>query len=100
MKYGLKNEILKNISAILVAFPEVNKAILYGSRAKGNFKPTSDIDITLVGDNLTLQILNKIDLELDDLLLPYTFDLSIFHFLNNKELIEHVERVGKVIYLK
>ena len=53
-------------------FPEVDKAVLYGSRAKGNFKQGSDIDLTLYGNGLSLTILHKIENELDDLLMPYT----------------------------
>ena len=100
MKYGLKDETVADIQVIFSAFPEVEKAILYGSRAKGNFKPTSDIDITLVGEKLDLTILNQIEWKLDDLLLPYTFDISIFSHINNNDLIEHVERVGMVLYEK
>ncbi len=99
MPYGLTDETILKIKEVLSTFPEVEKAMLYGSRAKGSFKPTSDIDITLVGEKLNLQILNQIEWKLDDLLLPYAFDLSIFHFLNNKDLIDHVEREGNVIYL-
>jgi len=98
MKYGLNEETLSNVQDVFSAFPEVEKAILYGSRAKGTFKPTSDIDITLVGEKLNLQILNQIEWKLDDLLLPYTIDLSIFRHINNTDLIEHVGRVGVVMY--
>ena len=71
---------------------------MYGSRAKGNYKPGSDIDLTLKGKELNLKLLNKISLELDDLLLPYTFDLSIYHHIKQPDLIDHIVRVGKVFY--
>ena len=71
---------------------------MYGSRAKGNYTAGSDIDITLKGEELDLEQLNKINIDLDDLLLPYTFDLSILHQIANPDLIEHIERVGKVFY--
>ncbi len=71
---------------------------MYGSRAKGNYSAGSDIDITLKGEELDLEQLNKINIDLDDLLLPYTFDLSILHQISNPELIEHIERVGKFFY--
>lgn len=100
MKYGLTDETISKIQQVFSTFPEVEQAILYGSRAKGNFKPSSDIDITVKGENMNLQILNKIEWQLDDLLLPYTFDLSIFRYLNNPDLREHVERVGVVVYQK
>lgn len=98
MEIGLKNTDISNIQAIFASYAEVEKVILYGSRAKGNYKPASDIDITLVGSTLNLTTLQKIENELDDLMLPYLFDVSIYHQIKNKELIEHIKRVGKVIF--
>jgi predicted nucleotidyltransferase len=71
MMYGLKTETIHAIQEVLLTYPEVEKAILYGSRAKGNYRPGSDIDLTLTGETLNLTILQKIENELDDLLLPY-----------------------------
>lgn len=99
MKFGLQDNTLKQIIHILSASPEVEEAILYGSRAKGNFKPASDIDITLKG-NISLNDLNKISMALDDLLLPYTFDLSVFNQIENPDLIAHIKRVGKRLWVR
>ncbi len=98
MRFGLKDETIEKIGAVLSRFPEVEKAILYGSRAKGNFKRGSDIDLTLIGSALTHKTLLRIDNELDDLLLPYHIDLSIFESISNPDLLEHIERVGAVFY--
>jgi predicted nucleotidyltransferase len=98
MKYGLKEQTINKILKVFQSFPEIEQAILYGSRAKGYFKPGSDIDLTIKGKNLNLQLINKIDLELDDLLLPYTFDLSIYNQIDNSDLLEHIKRVGKDFY--
>ncbi|MDQ2720385.1 MAG: nucleotidyltransferase domain-containing protein [Bacteroidota bacterium] len=100
MKFGLKESIVEKINNLLSGFPEVESVIIYGSRAKGNYKPGSDIDLTLKGNNLNLKILNNISMKLDDLLLPYTFDLSIFHQIDNKDLIEHINRIGNLFYEK
>ncbi len=100
MPYGLTTEIVDKINEVFFRFSEVEEAILYGSRAKGNYKPGSDIDLTLKGEKLKLKILNKICLVLDDLLLPYSFDISIFHQISNPDLIDHIERVGLVFYKK
>jgi predicted nucleotidyltransferase len=100
MSYGIKDEVVEAICKIFRNYPEVERAILYGSRAKGNFKPASDIDLTLEGPLLDLTILNRISWELDDLLLPYTFDLSIFHHLNNPDILDHIRRVVLVFYSK
>lgn len=100
MKFGLEQEDLQKIQAIFSSFPEVEKAILYGSRAKGNYRPGSDIDLVLIGKKLNLTISNNIELQIDDLLLPYLFDISIFHHILNPDLIDHINRFGQVFYEK
>ena len=74
--------------------------ILYGSRAKGTQRKGSDIDMTIVGESLDTTALLRIETELDDLLLPYSIDLSLFHHVENAELIAHIERVGVTIYAR
>ncbi|MBU4371024.1 MAG: restriction endonuclease subunit S [Proteobacteria bacterium] len=98
MKYGLTETTVENICAVFARFPEIEKAILYGSRAKGNFKTGSDIDLTLCGEALTSDLCSTIASELDDLLLPYTIDLSVFNEINHAKLREHIERVGVLFY--
>jgi len=100
MKYGLRTSDIEEINAIFEKYPQVEQTILYGSRAKGNFREGSDIDLTLTGDNLDYNILLKIETELDDLLLPYKIDLSIKQKIENSDLLKHIERVGKVFYKK
>lgn len=97
---GLNDSDIKKIQTVLNLHQEIEKAILFGSRAKGNYKPASDIDLTLVGDELTLTIQQKIENELDDLLLPYKFDVSIYHTISSTELVEHIERVGQLFFQK
>ncbi len=95
---GLKTADIDKIHQVFRSYPEIQKAILFGSRAKGNFKPFSDIDITLVGVELNLTIQQRIENELEDLLIPYKFDLSIFDRIESAELVEHIKRVGKEFY--
>ncbi len=98
MPHGLGEETVKKICSVLSKHPSVEKAVLYGSRAKGTFRPGSDIDLSLYGATITVNELGDIDSELDDLLLPYTFDLLIFDTLSHVNLREHIERVGKILY--
>lgn len=98
MDYGLPPSAIARIQVVFARYPEVEKAVLYGSRAKDTHKTGSDIDLTLYGEKLALPHLTAIASELDDLLLPYTIDLSIFAMLNNAELREHIGRMGKVFY--
>lgn len=100
MKYGLSDKTIGQIQVVLSSFQEVDKAVLYGSRAKGNFKDGSDIDLTLYGSALSLKTLHKVENDLDDLLLPYKIDLSIFEQIADPEVIDHVQRVGVVFYEK
>ena len=75
--------------------------VLYGSRARGTYKPGSDIDLTLAGgDDLDLSVLGRIMEEIDDLLLPYMFDLSLLSRISDPEVLGHIRRVGVVFYEK
>ena len=98
MNHGLSATTMQRIVTALAHYPEIDKAVLYGSRAKGNYRPGSDIDLTLFGDRLNHTLLMRLDNELDDLLLPYKFDLSLFANLTLPELIDHIRRVGVVLY--
>lgn len=101
MKYGLPEPTIRNICAVLAHYPQVEQAILYGSRAKGNYKYGSDIDLTLRGGaDLTLNVTYKIAEELDNLLLPYTIDLSIFNDIGDPDVIAHIQRAGVTFYEK
>lgn len=100
MMFGLKESDINLIISIFEKHDSVIKAVLYGSRAKGNYRNNSDIDLTLIGDDIDFDTLLKIENELDDILLPYKIDLSIFHKIENKDLIEHIDRVGIIFYKK
>lgn len=99
--FGLSADTLKKIRHTLAQHSHVERAVVYGSRAKGNYKPGSDIDLTLhaaPGALIDHRELSNILEKIDDLLLPYTVDLSVFDQLTNAELREHIERVGQVLY--
>ena len=96
--HGLSEKTVSSIQGVFTKHPEIKQAILYGSRAKGNYRNGSDIDLVLVGPALDLSQLFKIELELDDLMLPYKIDLSAYHKIENTELIGHIDRVGVVFF--
>lgn len=100
MEFGLKQETIENIKQVFVTFSEIEKVILYGSRAKGTSKPASDIDLIFVGKKLDIKLLHEISLELDDLFLPYIFDISLYQEITNEDLLDHLNRVGKLFYEK
>jgi len=70
---------------------DVSRALLYGSRAKGNWKHNSDIDIAVFGSNVNIG--NLFD-KLDELPMPYKFDVTDYDLINNVALKEHIDRVG------
>ncbi len=98
MKFGLKDVEISALCNVLASVPEVEEAIIYGSRVRGTNRISSDIDITLKGSNLTYLQLALLDAKIDDLYLPYFVDLSLFSMLRNTDLIESIEREGKVLY--
>ena len=98
LRFGLKESIIHRINAVLSRYPQVEKAILYGSRAKGNYENGSDIDLTLHGADLTLNVIYRILDDIDELFLPYTIDLSIFKDISDSDVIEHIQRLGVTFY--
>jgi type I restriction enzyme S subunit len=98
--YGLDKEDIEAINKVFSKHSEIENAILYGSRAKGNYRIDSDIDLTLKGGKITLSQLFEIETELDDLLLPYKIDLSIYHKIDSPDLMGHIKRAGVTFYKK
>jgi predicted nucleotidyltransferase len=100
MNFGLSDTVIRKMQSVIAGFPEVEEVVIYGSREKGNFKPGSDIDLTLKGNALSLATLRQMETKLDNLNLPYTIDLSIYHLIDDPAVKEHIDRVGKVLYGK
>jgi predicted nucleotidyltransferase len=98
MEFGLKDIEINALREVLASVPEVEEAIIYGSRAKGTNRISSDIDITLKGKELTYLQLALLDAKIDDLYLPYFVDLSLFSMLRNQDLIASIEREGQLLY--
>lgn len=98
MKFGLKEEDIEKINSVFEKNTEVESVVIYGSRAKENYKAGSDIDLALKGKNLSATTLSKIIDEIEELNTPYFFDVLIFENLRNTALINHITRVGKIFY--
>lgn len=97
--FGLKDGDLETIIAILKKYPQIEQALIFGSRAKGNFKPGSDVDIVIKGN--VPDIITEIGFSLnEDSLLPYKFDVLDYSTISNRNLIDHINRVGIVFYEK
>lgn len=98
MPYGLTDKEFTTLQALFAANSRIEQVVLYGSRAKGNYKPFSDVDIVLVGDALSRTDINRLYASIDESSLPYKFDVSLLASLKSEELISHIERVGITIF--
>lgn len=101
MNFGLRESDLEYIVNVIRGFDEIEKAYIFGSRAKGNYKPGSDIDIAIYGENINSDILSKLNSILEEKSpMPYFFDIVDYSHLKHKELKEHIDRVGKAIFCR
>ena len=98
MKFGLKEEDIERINSVFEKNTEVESVVIYGSRAIGNYRTGSDIDLALKGKALSTDVVSKIIDEIEELNTPYIFDFLIFENLRNTVLISHINRVGKIFY--
>jgi uncharacterized protein len=97
---GLSKDERDRITSIFSGYDQIEKVLLYGSRAKGNYQAASDIDLTLIGNNINQTLKQKIEFDLDDLLLPYKFDISIYHKISNPDFKRHIDTFGMEFYSK
>jgi predicted nucleotidyltransferase len=94
-EFGLKGETLLAIREVLASFPAIESATIFGSRAKGQHHEASDIDLALFGGPaLDLRVLYRVMDALDELLLPYSFDLILFSTVGDPDVRDHILRVG------
>lgn len=97
-KFGLPDNVLPSIANVMAGVGSVKRAVIYGSRAKGYYRPNSDIDIMLEGEGITLSDLAAIDSKIDDLLLPWQIDLAARCRVSSQALLDEVDCWGKVFF--
>jgi predicted nucleotidyltransferase len=99
MPFGLTANDLDEIIASLDKYPEVQEALIFGSRAMGNYHPGSDVDIVLKGSQISYTTVNRISYELnEETNLPFTFDIINYHSISEKALIDHIDRIAISFY--
>lgn len=101
MRFGLRDNDLAHIIRMIETFHEIEKVVIFGSRAKGNHKPGSDIDIAILGDKVNFNTVASLHGILEEEgPLPYFFDIVDYTHLDHQGLKEHIDRIGQVIYVQ
>lgn len=98
--FGLPPATLEKLNSVFAQHDAIDSVLIYGSRAKGNYRAGSDIDLTIKGGGISFAEFMQIEDQIDDLMLPYSVDLSQYRQLENTELITHIDRVGVAIYTR
>ena len=96
--FGLKDSIIIKMKNVLSKYDEIEKALIFGSRARGNYKKTSDIDIAIFSDNITSTRLNLLRNDFDELDIIYTVDVVDFYKISKEELKNNIINDGIVIF--
>lgn len=96
--YGLTLEELESVINLFSRYQHIERVLIFGSRARGCHKPFSDVDLCIEGKDVTNDDIVSLKWQIDDLLLPYCFDLLMRQDVKNEELLSHIDREGKVIY--
>lgn len=93
--FGLSEKTIEIIKKLLSNYQQIKEVKIFGSRAKGNYKPSSDIDLALFG-NIDDKLLRHITSELDELPTPYQFDVLNYNDIDNENLKNNIDKFGKI----
>lgn len=98
-KFGLLESDLTSILEVISIHQHVDQVFIFGSRAKGNFRPGSDVNLALKGKNLDFETVRKISYILnEETLMPYKFDVVNYHSIQEADMIHHIDRVGIEVF--
>lgn len=98
MKFGLSDSVIVELQDVFRRHKNISKVLIFGSRAKGNYREGSDIDLVAIGNNLDYKQIIKILTEIDDLELLYSVDLLDYSKIIGTPIGDHINRVGQVFY--
>ena len=93
-KFGIPQNTYNKIKKFFSSVDEIEKIKIFGSRAKGNYKPFSDIDLVIYGEKITEKMVLHILTELDELPTPYKFDVIDYKTINNENLKKSIDEYG------
>lgn len=98
MRFGLEDNIIEELCSVFRRYKNVKRVLIFGSRAKGTYRPGSDIDIAVIADDFTLNQRLLMMCDIDDLMLLYGVDIIDYNKQVGKPIYDHINRVGKVLY--
>ena len=98
--FGLSSNNIAKINSVFNEYSDINEVLIFGSRAKGNYRDNSDIDLVIKGKNINLSTLQEIENKLEELYIPNSIDLIVYDNINNSDLLNHINRIGKQFYEK
>jgi len=98
--FGLSNNEISQIQRVFNAYHDVDKVVVYGSRAKGNYTSRSDVDLAVFGKFANRHRVAEMKMDLDSLDIKYLIELQQYDYIVNQDLRNHIQRVGVVIYEK
>ncbi|SHK34263.1 Nucleotidyltransferase domain-containing protein [Anaerobranca californiensis DSM 14826] len=101
MTFGIPKKSMELILQTLRSFPEINRAVIFGSRSKGNYKRGSDIDIAVFGKQINENTINELRIILnEELPLPYYFDIVNYETIKDEDLKQEIDKYGIDFYKK
>lgn len=95
--FGLSDKTIETLKKYFAEIRQIKMVKIYGSRAMGTFRNGSDIDFAIFGD-VDKNLIKQIAYEIDELETPYMFDITDYNTIQNADLKEHIDRVGKVFF--
>ena len=98
-KFGLDDRALRLMQGVFERHPSIGQVRVFGSRAKGNFHNESDVDLAIFGD-VDSALASLVASELDELPLPYQFDVQAYRCIKHTPLREHIDRVGVPFFVR
>jgi predicted nucleotidyltransferase len=98
MNHGLNDRDLNTIRAILNKHRAIQKVYIFGSRAMGNWHKGSDIDLAIMDDKVSEEVIREISADFEESSLPYFVDVVHFNSTRELALKDHISRFGKLFY--
>ncbi|MEX1270457.1 MAG: nucleotidyltransferase domain-containing protein [Balneolaceae bacterium] len=99
-RFGLTGRDMKAIQTIFESYPEVKTVYVFGSRAKGNYRTGSDVDLAIMNEGISIKRLSRLRSDFEESSLPYKIDLVDFTHIEKQEFIDHINRVGVPFFVQ